>query len=464
MRSIKLTRREALKLGGLAAIGSVLAACAPQGKPTEAPSKQPTAAVAEQPTAVPQPTAAEGPKEAAKIQFIMWAWSPENEKFERDRIDMFNKSQSAVVVEPMIMPYEDLWTKLDVLVASNQAPDSVWYDYAAYPLIAKGEFLDLTPYVDAAPEMLDDQIYDQGFWLPAKMLGDDKPYSVPIGGEGMNVFYNMSLLDEAGVAYPGDDLTWDDFRALAIKLSKQEGDKTTQFGTSLGTMMAWWAWPMMLWDEGVGIVDSHYKPAKCTLNTPQAIAALQMLQDLIYKDKAAPDAVQASVLGEQGGDFASGKVATYIDGAWDVVSFRSIDRFKWDIGLLPKGSKGRISPFWIGGPMVSKQSKYPDASWAWAKWTAEKDGQALIAKSGQQVTWMRSAREIMPDGAVPEHYRKRFETLNEPFPADVWSAQWNQVLDKVWNPEFDKFWKGEITAEQLVKTVDPATTELLQGA
>ncbi len=50
------------------------------------------------------------------------------------------------------------------------------------------------------------------------------------------------------------------------------------------------------------------------------------------------------------------------------------------------------------------------------------------------------------------------------WPADIWSAQWNQVLDKVWNPEFDKFWKGEITAEQLVKTIDPETTKLLQGA
>lgn len=393
---------------------------------------------------------------------MMWAWSPENEQFERSRVDKFNKSQSAAVVDPIIMPYNDLWTKLDILVASGEAPDTVWYDYASYPLIAKGEFIDLKPYIDTVPAMLDDAIYDQVFWGPAKMLGDARMISLPIGGEGMNLFYNKNLLDAASVAYPTDDLTWDDFRAAARQLTKTEGDQTTQFGASLGTLMAWWAWPTLLVGKGVDIVDSHTKPTKCTLDTPEAIEALQFLQDLVYKDKVAPTPAQATVLADQGGDFGSGKVALYVDGAWDVVSFRGIDRFKWDISLLPKGPKGRPSPFWIGGPMISKQSKNPDSAWEWSKWTAGPDGEAMIATSGQQVTWLRSARELQVDGAVPEHYSKRFETLKEIYPGDVWSTAWNQVLDKVWTPEFDKFWQGQITAEQLVATITPATTKLLQ--
>lgn len=457
MRNVKLTRREALRLGGIAALGTLVAACAPQAAPTGAPKEEPTAAPAEQPTEVP----AEAPKASGKIQFMMFSWSPENEKFERDRCDAFNQSQSDVVVEPLILPYGDMWTKLDVLVASGQCPDSVWYDYAAYPLIAKGQFMDLTPFVDTVAAMKDDAVYNQGFWKPAMMFGDEKPYCLPIGGEGMNIFYNRDLLDAAEVAYPDDDLTWEGYIDMAQKLAKVEGDKTVQFGASLATMQAWWAWPMIVWSNGGTIVDSHYSPTKATLDTPEVIEALQMLQDLVYKMKAAPDPAQATSLAEQGGDFASGKVATLLDGAWDVVGFRGIDRFKWDIALLPKGSQGRVSPFWIGGPMIAKQSKAPDAAWAWSKWTAEKDGQTIMAKSGQQVPWLRETWDILPEGAVPEHYTKRFETLNNAWPADVWSDKWNQVMDKVWNPEFDKFWKGEITAEQLVKVIDPETTKLL---
>jgi multiple sugar transport system substrate-binding protein len=453
MNTKKLSRREMLKFGGLTAVGTLLAACS-------TPTTAPQATSETQPEAPPK--ASPVPQEAAKIEFMMWAWSPENEKFERDRVDMFNKSQQAAIVEPVILPYEDLWTKLDILVASGQAPDSVWYDYAAYPLIAKGEFIDLKPYVETVPEMLDDAVYDQNFWPPAKMLGDDQMISLPIGGEGMNLFYNRDLLDAAGQAYPNEELTWDTFLALAKELTKTEGDKITQFGTALGTMQAWWAWPMLPQSRGVDIVDSRTKPTKSLLNTPEVIESLQFLQDLVYKDKVAPDPAQASVLADQGGDFASGKVALFIDGAWDVVGFRGIDRFKWDIALLPKGPKGRISPFWIGGPMVSKQSKNPDQAWAWAQWTAGKDGEEFMARSGQQVTWLRSAREILPDGAVPEHYSKRFETLENIIPGDVWSAAWNQVLDKVWNPEFDKFWQGQISAEELVATIAPETDKLLQ--
>jgi multiple sugar transport system substrate-binding protein len=459
MRSEKMTRRELLRFAGMALAGTALAACS---APAPTPQGPAPADPAGQATQAPAATAA--PATAAEISFMMFAWSPESEKFERDRVDLFNKSQSAVVVEPLILPYGEMWTKLDVLVASGQAPDSVWYDYAAYPLIAKGQFLDLKPYVDSEADLLDDKLYDQGFWKPAKMLGDDRPYALPIGGEGMNLFYNNDLFEAAGVPYPTDDLTWDGFLAICLDLTKREGDQTNVFGTSISVLRAWWAWPMLLWARGEGIVDSHYQPGECTLDTPGAIEALQFLQDLVYKHKVAPDPVQASVLAEQGGDFASGRVATLINGAWDVVGFRAIDRFKWDIALLPKGPKGRPSPFWIGGPMISKQSKSRDAAWAWIRWTAEADGQAMIAVSGQQVTWLRSAREILPDGAVPDNYSKRFETLNEVMPADVWSAAWNQVLDKVWNPEFDRFWQGEITAEPLVKKIAPETTQLLQGA
>jgi multiple sugar transport system substrate-binding protein len=428
-----------LKLSALTAGGALLAACAPASPAAPA-------------------------QETAKISFMMWAWSPENEKFERDRVDMYNKSQTAVVVDPVILPYEDLWTKLDVQVASGEPPDSVWYDYAAYPLIAKGEFLDLTNYIQVEKDMLDDKVYDQGFWAAAKMLGDNQTLCLPIGGEGMNLFYNRTLLDEAGVAYPGEDSTWDDFLTLAKQLTKTEGDKITQFGTSLATMQAWWAWPMIPQSKGVDVVDSRTRPTKSQLTAPEVVESLQFLQDLIFKDKVAPDPAQASVLADQGGDFGSGRVALFLDGAWDVVGFRGIDRFTWDIALLPKGPKGRISPFWIGGPMVAKKSKYPDQSWDWARWTAGKDGEEFIARSGQQVTWLRSAREIKPDGAVPENYNNRFKTLDDVIPGDVWSAAWNEVLDKVWNPEFEKFWQGKVTAEELVAVIGPGTDNLLQGS
>jgi multiple sugar transport system substrate-binding protein len=466
MNSRRLTRREALKLGGITAGGVLLAACA---APSVAPPAEAPAEPAAEPTQAPVAEATEAPaaepaQEAAQVEFMMWAWSPENEQFERDRVDKFNKSQTGVVVDPVIMPYEDLWTKLDILVASGEAPDSVWYDFAAYPLIAKGEFLDLGPYVETRPEFTDPALYDQKFWVPAKMLGDNRPFSLPIGGEGMNNFYNKDLLDKASVAYPDDATTWDDFLAKAQALTVTEGDQTTQFGTSLAWLMSWWAWSMLPVGRGVDIVDSRTNPTKCTLDAPEAVESLQFLQDLIYKYKVAPTPAQASVLADQGGDFGSGKVALFVDGAWDVVSFRSIDRFKWDIALLPESDKGRSSPFWIGGPMIAKQSKNPDATWEWVKWTAEADGSAMIASSGQQVPWMLKARDIPPEGALPEHYANRFNTLKEIFPGDVWSTAWNEVQDKVWNPEFDKFWRGEITAEELVNTITPETTKLLQEA
>jgi len=395
---------------------------------------------------------------------MMWdngALMNENEK---KRVDMFNQSQTDIVCEAIIVPWGDMFTKLKVMGASGGMPDTVGYDFPMDAMIFQGWFKDVRPYVEKEPKFLDDAIYDQNYWKPAQEFGDQRLFQMPNGANDTLLYYNADILNSAGANPPTDALTWDDFLALGKQLTKREGDKTTQFGISLAWLKHWIIMPSLFKAYGGDIVDNHQKPTKCTMDDTVVIEKIQLLQDMIFKDKVAPSPAESQVLSEQGGEFASGKVALYVSGDWDIGILQSMENFKWDIARLPKGPKGRPSPMWSVGISLSSQSKTPDAAWAWLRWTCEEEAQIFWASTGYSIPWLRSARSTKPTIRVPEHYGIRMDTLDDVYVAHVFHPKWQEVLDKIWNPEFDKLWLNQEDAKQLVANICPKITEMVRSA
>jgi len=59
------------------------------------------------------------------------------------------------------------------------------------------------------------------------------------------MFYNKKLFDQAGISYPSGDWTWEDFLAIAQKLTRDlDGDGATdQFGAAFSNYFYFWiAW------------------------------------------------------------------------------------------------------------------------------------------------------------------------------------------------------------------------------
>ncbi len=88
----------------------------------------------------------------------------------------------------------------------------------AYQLRANGHIASLQPYVDAEretyPAFLTNEDYYTDMLKPACAF-DGAFYYLPIGPMSLPVYYNKTLFDEAGVAYPEEGWTWDDFREAA---------------------------------------------------------------------------------------------------------------------------------------------------------------------------------------------------------------------------------------------------------
>ena len=166
---------------------------------------------------------------------------------------------------------DDLLTKLSAGFAGDSYPD-ISYAYGSWAgeLGASGRTQDLTSFVN-------DPSFGWNEFSPAARQTatvNGKVIGIPALVDNLALIYNTKLFDQAGLAYPTDQWSWDDFRAAARKLtdpaSKIYG---TAYSVSGSEDTTWHLWPL-LWQHGGQILDGT-KPA---FNSDAGVAALETLR------------------------------------------------------------------------------------------------------------------------------------------------------------------------------------------
>src|SRR5207244_3849477 len=149
----------------------------------------------------------------------------------------------------------DYRRRLATALAQEPPPDAFLVEDGAVPACAgaggRGA-LDLAP--DLPRVDVDLTRYD------ATVLGifrrGDAVYALPRGYTPLVIVYNRDLLDRSGIAYPGDDWTWDDFLRIARRLTRDtDGDgRIDVWGAAFDRRPAFWLpW---IWSGGGDVLCS----------------------------------------------------------------------------------------------------------------------------------------------------------------------------------------------------------------
>ena len=159
--------------------------------------------------------------------------------------------------------------------------------------------------------------------------------------DNLAVVYNTKILKAAGVAPPKPGWTWDDYRALAKKLTNPAKDiYGTGYPVSGSEDTTWRLWPM-IWQQGGEVLDGANK--KALFGGAQGVKALQLLSDMALKDKSLyPD--QTPDTQKMYGLFNSGKMAMIVTGPWQLPDIRT-HHVSYGVQVLPSfgGSHETIS-------------------------------------------------------------------------------------------------------------------------
>lgn len=202
-----------------------------------------------------------------------------------------------------------------------------------------------------------------------------KMYAVPIGVESIALFYNKAMVKEV-------PKTWDEF----IKVAKDKGFMydIKNFYFSYGFLAGQGAYVFK--NTGGGL-----DPKDVGLANDGAKAGLQLLSDLINKDKLMPIDVNYDMAK---GKFAAGKQAFYLSGPWDVKSFQDA---KIDFGVAPMptlpNGKQFIPFLGVYSAFVGSGSKYQQESWDLIKYLRENDPVALF-KTGTRYPANKKFQEL----------------------------------------------------------------------
>lgn len=213
---------------------------------------------------------AESAKSKAVPELDFWTFQELHLSFYQKMAELWNKENPdrQFKFNGEVLPYEDMHTKLLVsLQAGTGAPDMVDIEIAKYPNYLKGD-IQLVPLNDVI-----DPVRDK--FVTARLdiySKDGKNYGLPFHVGASVIYYNMEILNAAGVdPYKID--TWDDFMAAG----KQVKARTGKPMTTLEVTEQWSFWPLIA-QQGSDFVD---KDGNVILDNEINVKTLQFLKDMM---------------------------------------------------------------------------------------------------------------------------------------------------------------------------------------
>ena len=287
---------------------------------------------------------------------------------------------------------------------------------------------------------------------------DGVQYGIPFRSDFWVLFYNKDLFDAAGVEYPTNDMTWDQYAELAKKLTDKEKDiYGTHYHTWLSTVANW-----AVCGTDYTLADGNYD------NLLYFYKLYQDLED--YGACMSFADLKASGL-KYGAAFENGNIAMMPMGYWQVSTFindikAGTASLNWGIVAVPhaEGVAAGSSFGNMTGVMMNAKSEKKDLAWEYMSWLCGPEGAKATASVGARPAWV--SEEIAEAMASVEGFPTDENSKAALLPTSV-AMEWpvgEKVPDikTIVNEEHSLIMAREITPEEGVAEMNERVAELLK--
>lgn len=350
------------------------------------------------------------------IRLASWGGAGDDSEFrqtERRLIQEFEEQNPDIAIRREYVPDgQDYVRKMLLNFIARAEPDIMLLDASsAAVFVDNGVLLDLRPLMEADPDF---DIED--FWPNAVDIArrGEAIYAVPKDFTPMVLYYNKRLFDRAGVPYPQDGWTFDDFLRTAQALTDQSQG---QYGFKFDNWMP--GWIMWLWNNGGDVLSPDGTRAVGYLDSDQNVETVTFLRDMILKHRVAPSLSRMAALGVD--LFRNGKAAMEISGHWRLIDYQTplnvdgavtID----DVGVvsLPTNIGQSVTVMYEAGFAIGRNCPNPEKAWRFVKYMTSRpvqevynatgiaiSGRIDVAKAREDHPLSRRFNEIVPSARPP---------------------------------------------------------------
>lgn len=287
-------------------------------------------------------------------------------------IEMFEAANPDIQVQLEPVGSGDYYARILTQIAAGDPPDLLQIGDDAVPMfVDRGAFVPLDSFITGEAYPLDTTTYLPGVLEPGRWNGAQ--YLLPKDFTPLAVYYNKRLFDEAGVPYPKDGWTWEQFLETAQKLTKTDAaGATTQWGVQLPGA---WTTGFEYWVAAAGgsLISEDGAQFTGYMDSPQVQQAVQFYADLYNKHKVAPLPADMNAFGGGNSEFDNGTAAMRIFGRWPQSGMRENPNIDLGVVGMPAGEDRANVLFW-GGFGISALSENPEAAWRFLRFYTGKEG------------------------------------------------------------------------------------------
>jgi multiple sugar transport system substrate-binding protein len=418
--------RRVTTLTGIAVVAALaLGACSSAGAPSAK-----TAA-----TATPKPT---GP---ITIWVGSW-WSTQVDTLQA----AWKKVHPEIPLTVDLIPITGYQDKFTAAALGGTPPDIVDLDVSWLSSVANQHLLQ--PLTDLA-STADVKDYAPGPWKASQYKGVQ--YAIPDRSSSTVLFYNKTMFDNAGVAYPSGNWTFADMLKDAKALTNASKN---QYGMGVSADLSDPQNAMDLladtvWGSGGDFMNAAQ--TKATINSPKAVAGIQYWANLYTKYKVSPPGTPGfATTRDIVPLFEANQVAMFVGGSNNLPTLDANTNVKYGTVLSPE--KVNISGGYTMAVPVG--AKNPAAAKVFIKWFNQPK---VMAAMMNRTPSRLSALAIAPWNAAEYKVFNNALTYSRSLPSvGTWSEMQTDIIT-----DAQKILVGQSTAKQAADQMETQMTALL---
>ena len=304
--------------------------------------------------------------------------------------------------------------------------------------VQQGALLDLTDFFESDPNLKAGAFYPG---VLESVQWEGGTWSLPVEVTYPLIYFDKSLFDAAGFAYPEPGWTWDEFLATAQALTVGSGDTASQWGFVEPSFD-----PVTFVQAKAGLLfNADAYPPTARLDDAAVVEAVRWYTDLFLTHKVSPY-YSTSAEGGPGGMFRnegmrlleSGQAAMWFSGGGDMfVGMRrgGPDQQQQTTGAVPfpvSKADDHTTPAVVDGLSISAGTKKANLAWEWIGFLSQQPA----GQRGPFNALSTGTVPALPSVAVAAGY---WDNLDEDFAAALEYATEHATIDTYDGTGYDTF-------------------------
>lgn len=395
-------------------------------------------------------------EEGAEIEIAYW----EGSSSDKDAWDLvlanLQKDHPEIKLTIQTYPSNEFRDMLDTRIAGDDWPDVIRYMYQRLGKFKESEtMLDLTPYIPQ--ENLDD--ISEGFLGACKYEG--KLVAMPHHTDVIALFYNKRMFEEQGIRIPKsieDGYTWEEVHDIAKQLKEA-------YNLPYGCAGIWengsgYRYLPFMYMNGGALMNEDQ--TEITIDTPEALAAIQWYDDMRAEDLIANTAFTAASTANS--LFVAEQIAFDFAGSWHCSYMQENMGDNWGVTYMPIRNGKTGTDIGGNGIFAYAGTKYPKAAAIVVEYITNAENMKAFCEAGSFIPVRKSIAGKIDYAKFQEPmklFNEIVDTIDPKMAADETSVPFQQ-LNVIFNEEMDPLAVNRsATPEQVIANCLERMTESL---